>query len=126
MTSTANLTPAQQKVIKWLCHGEVGSSSHCMAMWLAFGEVGDVSHPYDPDDLDRCLKLLDDAPELRGVLTSMGKLSPHWDALISRWDAIEKSHLDEVGLGWTKARRAPLTYDLMRSALDSVKAGNGH
>ncbi len=122
MTPTDNLTPEQRKVIKWLCNGEVGSSSECMAMWLAFGEIGDVNHPHDPADLDRCLRLLDAAPELRGVLTNMAKLSPSWNALISSWDAIEKSHLDEVGLGWTKARRAPKTYDLMRTVLEGARA----
>ena len=108
----------QQQVIKWLCNGRVGMSSKCMAMWLAFGERAEGGFcPADPDDLDRCLKLLAAAPGLRPLIPKMAEVSPQWAALVPRWDEVEASHLEEVGLGWTKARSAPKTYDLMASIL---------
>jgi len=110
------------QVIRWLAFGRVGMSSKCMAMWLAFGESAEPYAPADPDDLDRCLKLLDEAPGLRPLIPKMAEVSEEWAALVSRWDEVEASHLAEVGLGWTKARSAPKTYDLMASILRPRKA----
>ena len=105
-----------EKVADWLANGERGLSSETMAMWLAMGKLPKWhSHPLDPDDLDRCLKLLEWVPELRAELPRMAGVSRRWAALVANWDRIERSHLDEVGLGWTKARSAPKTYDLMKS-----------
>jgi hypothetical protein len=112
------MTETQKQVVKWLATGHVGTSSKCMAMWLAFGEqTTDRRCPADPDDLDRCLKLLDQAPGLRPLIPQMTKVSEQWARLVPRWDEVEASHLAEVGLGWTKASSAPKTYDLMASIL---------
>lgn len=108
----------QKQVAKWLAIGEVGMSSKCMALWLAFGErTTDRFCPADPADLDRCLRLLDAAPGLRPLIPKMAEVSDDWAALVPRWDEVEASHLAEVGLGWSKARSAPNTYDLMASIL---------
>jgi hypothetical protein len=111
------MTETQKQVVKWLATGRVGLSSKCMAMWLAFGERAEPYAPADPDDLDRCLKLLDKAPGLRPLIPKMADLTDEWARLVPRWDEVEASHLAEVGLGWTKARSAPKTYELMRMIL---------
>lgn len=114
----------QEAVVAWLANGEVGVSSKCMAMWLAFGQrTRDVfgGYPSDPDDMDRCLKLLAVAPGLRDRLPKMAALNKTWAALVARWDEIEAMQMDEIGLGWTKARSAPRTYALMREVIDGVK-----
>lgn len=115
----------QSAVIDWLATGSKGRSSECMAMWLAFGKrANDGAHPHDPDDLDRCLRLLCVATGLRRLLPKMAEVSPYWKALVERWDEIEQSHLDEAGLAWSKGRSAPKTYALMRSILDPVEASD--
>lgn len=112
------MNETQKQVVKWLATGRVGLSSNCMAMWLAFGErTMGCFCPADPDDLDRCLKLLEVAPGLRPLIPNMAVVSKDWAALSPRWAEVEASHLDEVGLGWTKASSAPKTYELMRSIL---------
>jgi len=111
------MTETQKQVIKWLATGRVGASSKCMAMWLAFGERAEPYAPADPDDLDRCLKLLDKATGLRPLIPKMAEVSKDWAKLVPHWDKVEASHLAEVGLGWTKANRAPKTYALMASIL---------
>lgn len=109
----------EQAVIQWLATGEVGSSSKQMACWLAFRTRTDDTwaHPHDPDDMDRCLKLLAAVPALRERLPKMAEVSKAWAALVARWDEIEASQLDEIGLNWTKARSAAKTYALMREVL---------
>jgi hypothetical protein len=108
--------PTERATLEWLANGETGTSSKTMAFWLAFGiRKRDGHQPYDPADLDRCLRLLQEVPALREKLPSMRHLSPQWAALVARWDEVEACHLAEVGLGWTKARSAPKTYALMRA-----------
>jgi hypothetical protein len=105
-------------VVKWLASGQVGMSSKTMALWLAFGEkTRERSHPYDPDDMDRCLKLLLMAPGLRPLLPRMAEVSKPWAKLIERWDEIEASQLEEIGIDWTRAKAAPKTYKLMKQVL---------
>lgn len=113
------MTPAQRKTLEWLANGETGVSSKTMAFWLAFDiKMEDGCHPWDPADLDRCLRLLDRVPEMRPHLPRMAEISRVWSAMIDRWEEIERCHLDEVGLGWSKARCAPKTYELMHSIID--------
>lgn len=112
------MTETQQRVIEWLATGEVGLSSRCMALWLGFGQpvpAHERFEPADPGDLDRCLRLLAWAPGLRPMLPKMAEVSPAWAALTARWDEVEASHLAEVGLGWSKGRRASKTFELMES-----------
>ena len=121
-------TETNDQVIRWLATGEVGLSSRCMALWLAFGVRARIEYPHDPDDMDRCLKLLVAAPELRDHLGRMADLGTVWAALVARWDEIEAMQMDEIGLNWVKAKSAPRTYKLMREVIDSAlkrDAGRG-
>ena len=112
------MTPAQRRALEWLANGRTGASSKTLCFWLAFEVRREhPDHPHDPADLDRCLRFLTVVPEARPHLPKIAELSPEWAALVARWDDIERSHLDEVGLGWSKANRAPKTYALMRSIL---------
>ena len=108
----------------WLASGSRGISSNTMFTVMTGVDAlrdGYQSHPHDPDDFDRCLKLLHAVPELRLKLPLMARASPAWAALVEHWDEIERSHLDEVGLGWTKAGNAPRTYELMKKVLRSAE-----
>lgn len=112
-------------LLGWLANGRRGTSSNSIVQHLTGiqtlrGDYLDI--PHDPDDLDRCLQLLEAVPLLRPLLPQMATASPLWAALIERWSEIEASHLYEVGLRWTKACSAPKTYDLMRSVIDQARA----
>ena len=116
------MSTKHQQVAGWLANGEHGVSSNTMAMYLAFDIIPkDNSHPHDPADFDRCLRLLAAAPVLRAELPRMERVSRVWRALVERWDELETLHLSEVGLGWTKARSAPKTYELMQQILYGAK-----
>lgn len=85
-----------------------------MALCFA-GVKSGGDHPYDPDDLNRCLLFLEAVPEAREHMDKLREISPIWAKLVDRWAEVEASFLDEVGLDWCKARSAPKTYALMKS-----------
>jgi len=102
----------KEKVMDWMATGEVGASSRAMAFYLS-GLPCDGSYPLDPDDFNRCLKLLAAVPELRERLPQMAAVSKSWAALVERWDDIEATFINEAGLNWSKAQNAPKTFRLM-------------
>ena len=112
------MTETQRQVIQWIATGQKGLSSECMALWLAFDQrVADPHHPHDPDDLNRCLLLLQAAPGLRPELSKMAEVSSRWAKLVARWEEVEALFLEEVELGWARGDIAPRTYALMREIL---------
>lgn len=116
-----------EKAVLWLANGRRGISSNTIFTHITGVDAmqrSSKSHPYDPDDFDRCLLLLDAVPEFREQLHKMKSCSKKWAALVDNWTAIEVSHLSEVGLGWTKARSAPETYKLMKSILDNPQVNS--
>jgi len=112
------------KILQWFINGRVGLSSKAMATCVMDIEGG-RDHPYDPDDLNRCLLFLDAVPEARQHLDKIAKLSTQWGMLIERWDEIEKCFIDEVGFNWCKAKSAPKTYRLMSSILSKASEKSG-
>lgn len=112
-------------LLQWLSSGRRGISSNSIVQHLTgldtLRDGWRIDIPHDPDDLDRCLQLLEVVPLLRVMLPGMATASPVWSALIGRWTEIEASHLEEVGLRWTKAKSAPKTYALMRSVIDPAR-----
>jgi len=94
-----------------------------MALWLTWKTKTEwCSVPHDPDDLNRCIKLLNAVPELRARLKDMAKLGPVWKRLVEKWDLIEVAYINEAGIDWCKKRSAPHTYELMRELIDGPKA----
>ena len=104
----------KDKILRWFGTGQVGASSKAMAL-AASGMPNDGSHPYDPDDLNRCLLLLKAVPEIRQHMDKVATINGIWAKLVSRWDEVEQCFLDEVGLNWIKTHRAPKTYKLMKA-----------
>ncbi len=110
------MSEIQSKVLNWIATGRVGMSSQAMAM-AACGMPSDGSYPHDPDDLNRCLLMLKAVPEVRKHFDKIAALGVVWGRLIARWDEIEASFLEEVGLNWKKAKSAPKTYALMKEVI---------
>ncbi|MBX3579981.1 MAG: hypothetical protein KF723_22485 [Rhizobiaceae bacterium] len=108
------------RAAQWRRSSDTGQSS--IAIWEVMTGVPTprTDHPHDPDDLGRCLRLLDLIPEWKPRLNLMCGLSKYWDALVQRWPEIEASYQAKiskpVGAGnWGK------TYSLMRSILDPIE-----
>lgn len=108
----------------WLRSDDTGRSSELMAATLSpiaqgrprpciFADPDD--HPHDPDDLGRCIRLLEAVPELRPHVPHMAEVSPVWAALVGRWDELEVLYREEAPSG-----KAPRCYALMRSLIESA------
>ncbi len=108
-------------ITMWLAVGERGLSSEAIALTtLGLHPAGQrASWPHDPDDLRRCLLLLESVPETResGLLV-LGKRCPRWAALVRVWDRLAETLRSEIGENLPRRGSAPKTYALMREALD--------
>ncbi len=105
-------TPAE---FRWLLEGEVGLSS--MTIWhVLTGEPMQRGwwpvRPQDPDDLRRCVLLLDRFPAWRARLPEVAARYPAWTELVEAWPDLEASLAGEMARN--KTGRAPATYALMK------------
>jgi hypothetical protein len=104
-------------VARWLASERVGASSIALAAaTLGAAEKG-ASYPHDPDDLNRCLILIEKCPEARAAVDELAKVSLQWARLAPVWDRITATFIEEVGLRWKKGRCADRTYKMMDAAL---------
>ena len=113
----SNQTSERDNLIEWFISGDTGISSKAMAGHLSGVTVSgwhNIYTPSDPSDFNRCLMLLDKCPYLKPKIHKMAELSPDWQKIVKHWSEIERCFLDEAGLGWSKQRSAPKTYELMQ------------
>lgn len=102
----------------WLLDGRVGASSKSIYSHMTgrFNADG-YSYPRDPDDLNRCLLLLDLIPEWADRMPEMAKYGKQWAGLAGNWSEITGCFIREAGLDWCDAKRAPETYTLMKQVM---------
>jgi len=111
-----------QHVLRWLLTEPVGSSSKAMAA-ASIGMPSSGAHPHDPDDLSRCLRLLQCAPGVRDRMSMVAAMNPAWTALVARWGEIETLAVHEGVDAWAVSRRrfefkpAVRTYALLKEVL---------
>lgn len=111
-----------ERAAKWLLDGQVGMSSRAIYCHMTGNDDKRWSYPSDPDDLNRCLLLLDLIPEWKGRMGEMAARGSAWAGLAVRWEELTATFLDEVGLGWSKAKSAPKTYALMKQLIGDEPA----
>ena len=106
----------QNRILDWLANGETGASSETMVFTvLDKPRRWGVSYPLDPADFNRCLKLVKRVPEIKQHFDKISLLCKEWMIVISNWDLLEKTFIDEVGWDWENGHRAPKTYELMKN-----------
>lgn len=122
-TQTLSAMHGANPLQRWLKVGERGESSNAIVAHLrkVAGITNLKAHPHDPDDLQRCLKLLDEVPELKADFQRMREVSPVWAALVDNWTAITEAFHAEAGPEWRTAHwSAPKTYALMRQVIEGA------
>jgi hypothetical protein len=121
---TVNNVP--MSVVNWLAGGERGISSETIVshIWGLPKPRFGLSHPLDPDDLKRCLQLLEASPETKARFHEMKSLSYEWANLVLVWEALEVQFLSEADdLEWSSRKPATKTYDAMQLCFARAKTG---
>lgn len=109
-------------VAAWIATGERGLSSEAIVGHLTGLRLNqrqrEVSVPYDPDDLRRCVLMLEACPSVRAHFDEMRTASPTWARLVDAWPELIAT-LDREVPGWRG--RAPgiatETYAMMQRLL---------
>lgn len=103
-------------VIEWLGSGDTGMSSKALAFeFLGNRNYPDMaSTPLDPADLGRCLRLIDKVPAVRGSVDTLAARYESWGKMAPVWDVLAESMAVEVGIDWSKGKKAPVTYKNMQ------------
>ena len=118
------MTEIPSSVVNWLAGGERGISSETIVshIWKLPKSRWGYSHPHDPDDLKRCLLLLDASPETRARFDEMRDVSPEWAALVDRWSGIKALFMAETcGITWPNRKNAVNTYEAMKHCFAGIK-----
>ena len=104
-------------IIGWLANGHRGTSSNTIVQYMTGLKTLQgypMSHPYDPSDLSRCRKLLEQCPSIRENFQTMKTCSPIWSSLVECWDELCEL-MDLEAPEWDKGKgSAPKTYDFMK------------
>lgn len=108
----------EARAVAWLRDGQVGMSSRAIHdHMLGLEPNRGFSYPRDPDDLNRCLILLELIPEWAPRIPEMAIHGKAWSGLAVQWGLIAETFIAEVGLDWCNERSAPKTYALMKTAI---------
>jgi len=107
-----------ERMSDWLNGPDTGLSSRALLATIdgsrfSGREADRHAHPHDPDDLGRCIRMLDALPELRTALPSASAMSSEWAALVAAWDEIEGLYREEFASGC-----APRCYERMKAILN--------
>jgi hypothetical protein len=107
------------RVATWFAGGDTGISSKAIAAYMCGGDMkaGRSWHsaPSDPADLGRCLRLLEIFPEWKERMPEMASVNDDWARIIPHWDKMAAMMADEVGIDWSKGKKAMRTYEFMAS-----------
>lgn len=119
----------QENLMRWLASGERGESSNTMVTHLtgikAHGRYGRNTEPSDPDDLNRCRKLLEQVPELQPLLPNMATCSGPWAQLVAHWQEL-CDLMDKEAPRWREGEgSAGKTYERMRALIDAGRLQDG-
>lgn len=108
-----------ERASAWMLNGRVGMSARTIYGHMMGIDSERHSYPHDPDDLNRCLLLLELIPEWRSRMQEMAVYGKQWAGLAKNWSEITGCFFNEVGLDWChgKRKRATETYALMKKVM---------
>lgn len=106
----------------WLDSDDTGASSLYMAWCLSAGQFGywqgreqpEPAYPRDPDDLGRCIRLIEAVPEFGGKIHEMAHRGAHWLAVTTNWDRWVKMYYDENDDGTLVSEEMEAAYALAK------------
>lgn len=105
-----------RRAIEWMLSDDTGLSSKAICAHMLGLEPEDTSYPSDPTDLGRCLRLMELIPEWKPRIKEMANYGPGWAGQIEVWDELNNTMTNEVGIDWSKGKKAAETYKAMKLA----------
>lgn len=106
----------EARAMRWMLSGDTGLSSEAICAHMQGITPKRASYPSDPADLGRCLRLLELIPEWKSRIAEMSAYGPGWAGQVECWEELAAAMADEVGIDWSKGKRAPVTYNSMQLA----------
>lgn len=105
-----------ERILNWLANSDnTGESSKSLAFAALGVKQRYISYPHDPSDLNRCLVLMETAPEeVRAGLKRLAEKNTHWKCLFENWEELDRVFCMEVG--WTPGKGWK---DRLKSASDT-------
>ena len=119
-----NLYPnLSEQASYWLALGEQGTSSMSLfqeatGVQILPASKNKITAPQDPADLKRCLLLIDAIPEARLAVDNLAVKHAKWASLAPIWDDLVAQFENEVPNWRTAGGKAPITYMMMKEALE--------
>lgn len=105
-----------RRALEWAISNDTGLSSEAICAHMLGLETEYARYPSDPADLGRCLRLLELIPEWKPRIKEMASYGPGWAGQIEVWDELNNTMANEVGIDWSKGKKAPETYKAMKLA----------
>lgn len=116
--------PHSEALVEWLANGERGISSNTMVTHLlGINALKDwiPDHPWDPSDLGRCRKLMEQVPEIAERFPGMATCTTAWRHLVESWDELCRT-MDKEAPNWREGYGvAPRTYSMMQQILERAR-----
>lgn len=106
----------EHRALEWMMSDDTGSSSEAISAHMLGLETEYASYPSDPAELGRCLRLLELIPEWKPRIKEMAIYGPGWAGQVEVWEDLYKTMEKEVGIDWSKGKKAPETYKAMKLA----------
>lgn len=99
---------------KWILGHNVGTSSKTIWAVMMGAVTGrepwhQYDVPHDPDDFNRCYRLLVFIPEWKSRLPEVASIFPKWIGFVREWTKLTEMHENLNESNWNEM------YDLMRS-----------
>lgn len=94
INNKSNEKTERENCVWWLQNGEHGISSKTIYNRLNLNsdlriQNNSESEPLDPDDFNRCSKLLASIPQFKARLHQLKSVSPEWNLIVENWDILE-------------------------------------
>jgi len=121
-TNLDKTATVEERAARWIVDGRVGMSSKAIWAHMTGASMAKTRPPADPDDVNRCLLLLDLIPEWAPRMGEMVIHGGEWAQLAPIWPELASQFIEEAGLNWVKGATAPKTYAMMKAASAAATA----
>jgi len=102
-------TEALERLFAWSLSDDTGSSSRTLA--AAAGGLTEChsftcpSVPHDDDDFGRCLRLVEDVPEIKVLFPFIREALPIWAPILDHWDYLATLSISDSSICFDAIRK---------------------